>query len=92
MSPKYKGFIKTLTINFSQRDYGQRDQSSLFYFSRNQDYVSFREHSQLPWGSESFMVNSQPAKICEKSDIILYLQTNKLAITISWMLEEGKVF
>ena len=82
--PKYDGFTKTLIRNFSQRD-----QSSLFYFSGNQECVSFCEHSQLPWGSDSLLVNSQPAKICEKSAIFLYLQANKLAVIISWMLEEG---
>lgn len=92
MSPKYKGFIKTLTINFNQRDYGQRDQISLFYFSRNQDCVSFCEHSQLPWGSDSFMVNSQPAKICEKSDITLNLQTDKLATTFHGYWKKGQDF
>lgn len=64
-------------MNFGQRDYGQGDQSFLFYFSGNQERVSFYEHSHLPLESDSLMANGRCAKICEKSEII------------SWMLEEG---
>lgn len=73
----YKGFTETLAVNFGQRDYGQGDQSFLFYFSGNQERVSFYEHSHLPLESDSLMANGRCAKICEKSEII------------SWMLEEG---